>query len=201
MLSDLLATLGRGFFDQLTYWRHTYSPLSPWRARCAATSEQLTAEAAKYGARSRLDPRRVYQLARGLVLSRRGEALVNLVPDAYLVFSPPSAATFHNGKRSYAAPADRRIAFLQHPQTLAYALTPPKLSRLGVGASPTGGLVVVGAGESVNTETVVARLQKLVDGKASDADLRAYAEVLVRLDAGIPVAEPAAGPEPEAAAA
>lgn len=187
MLSDLLFALRRMKWNQLQYFRNTYSPMSPWRRQIATLVAATRTEAARYGVRSGIDRRRVYQVARMVVSNRRGEHLADLLPDAYLAYSPPSSATHHSGKRKYAAPAERREAFRAHAQTLAYLLTPAKLARVGVGASPDGGLVVIEAGESaISQEQVVQRLQSLVAGKASDADLRAYAEVLVRLHAGVP---------------
>lgn len=196
MLSDLLNALRHGL-DQLRYFRHTYSPMSPWRARLNELERTIGQEAARYGVVAGVDRRRAYQVARMVVSNRRGEHLSDLVPAAYIVYSPPSAATFHNGKRSYAAPAERRREFVVHPQTLAYLLTPPRLSRLGLGGSAAGGLVVIEADDSADValKTVMARLQKLSAGKAPTADLRSYAEVLLKLHAGLPAEKPAADPE------
>ena len=184
MLSDFFHSL-RGV-DQLRYFRHTHSPFSPWKD---AVDELVTAigrEVERYGIRSKIDRRRAYQVARMVVANRQGDHLSDVVPDAYLAYSPPSAATYHAGKKKYDAPAARRQAFLDHPQTLAYLLTPAKLARLGVGSSPFGGLVVIEAGEeAVTLESLMSRLQHVVNGKAADADLRAYAEVVLRLHAGI----------------
>ncbi len=198
MLTDLLFALRRFRWDQVKYWRHTYSPLSPWRRSMVGIVETVTTEATRYGVHASLDPRRNYQLARGVIANRRGEHLVDQVPDAYQQFSPPSAATFHAGRRHYDPPADRRRGLLRHPQTLAYVLTPPRLSRLGVGASPPGGLVVIQPGEAeITQELVVSRLQELTGGRATGADLRAYAELLLRLHSGLPHEQ--AGTEQQAA--
>ena len=187
MFSDLLFALRRLRWDQVKYWRHTYSPVSPWRSAMGAIVEAVTTEATRYGIQATPDPRRVYQLARGVVANRRGEHIVDQIPDAYRRFSPPSAATFHAGRRHYDPPAARRRGLLRHPQTLAYVLTPPRLSRFGLGASDPGSLVVIEAGETaVPQEQLIQRLQQLTGGRAADADLRAYAEILLRLHAGIP---------------
>ncbi len=197
MLSDFLHALRRGRSDQLRYFRHTHSPLSPWRATINEVVRASEQEAERYGIRASVDRRRAYQVARMVVSNRHGEHLSDQVPDAYLAYSPPSAATFHNGKRSYAAPAQRRREFLAHPQTLAYMLTPPKLSRLGLGGSMPGGVAVIEPGDEaeIASKTVMARLQKLGAGKAPPADLSAYADVLLKLHAGLPVEAPAEDPE------
>lgn len=190
MLRDLLLAL-RHRKGQFTYWRHTYSPLSPWRRQMREIVEATLAEAARYRLEgANVDRRRAYQVARMLVPSRQGEHLSDLLPDAWLVFNPPSAATFHSGKRSYDPPGERRAAFRRHPQTLAYLLTPVEMARLGVGGSPPGGLVVIEAGEAkADPGTVEGRLRDLVDGRVPEAELHAYAEQLVRLRAGLPKEE------------
>lgn len=192
MLSDLLHALRHGL-DQLRYFRHTHSPMSPWRATLNDLQRATEQEAARYGVVASVDRRRAYQVARMVISNRHGEHLSDQVPDAYIAYSPPSAATFHNGKRSYAAPVQRRRDFLVHPQTLAYLLTPPRLSRLGLGGSSAGGLVVIEPDDSADValKTVMARLQKLSAGKAPTADLRSYAEVLLKLHAGLPTEKPA----------
>ncbi|HJO04697.1 MAG TPA: hypothetical protein QGG47_12050 [Acidobacteriota bacterium] len=200
MLSDFLHALRRSL-DQLRYFRHTHSPLSPWRGTLNKLLRETEREATRYGVASTVDRRRAYQVARMVVSNRHGEHLADQVPDAYITYSPPSAATFHNGKRSYASPEQRRQDFLEHPQTLAYLLTPPKLSRLGLGGSVAGGLVVIEPGESVDVslKTVMARLQKLGAGKAPTADLASYAGVLLKLHAGLPVETPSEDTEEQAA--
>ncbi len=197
MLSDFLHALRRGRFDQLRYFRHTHSPLSPWRATINEVVRAAAQEAERYGIRAGVDRRRAYQVARMVVSNRHGEHLSDQVPDAYLAYSPPSAATFHNGKRSYPAPQQRRREFLAHPQTLAYMYTPPKLSRLGLGGSMAGGVAVIEPGDEagIASKTVMARLQKLGAGKAPPSDLGAYADVLLKLHAGLPVEAPADDPE------
>ncbi len=196
MLSDFLCALRRGL-DQLRYFRHTYSPLSPWRGAVNELLRDTEQETARYGIVAGVDRRRAYQVARMVVSNRLGEHLADQVPGAYIVYSPPSAATFYTGKRSYAAPAQRRRDFRVHPQTLAYLLTPPRLSRLGLGGSPAEGLVVIEPeeGAEIALKTVMARLQQISAGKAPTADLRAYAEVLLKLHAGLPVEKPSEEPE------
>ncbi len=196
MLRDLLFALRRLRWNQMIYFRHAHSPFSPWRRQIASVVEQAGRLASEYGIKSPVDRRRAYQIARMVVSNRLGDHLCDLVADAYLAYSPPSAATFHSGRRKYDSPSERRAAFLRHPQTLAYVLTPPKLARLGLGVSSHGGIVVISAGEDgVSQEVVMQRLSQLVGARASDADLRAYAEILLRLNAGIPAAEPAAQDE------
>ncbi len=196
MLRDLLFALRRCRWDQLRYWRHTYSPFSPWRDAIARVVDAAAREASRYGVRARVDRRRAYQVARMVVSNRHGEHLADLLPDAYLAYSPPSAATFHAGRRRYPPAAERREAFLRHPQTLAYLLTPPRLARRGVGGSPEGGLVVIEAGETeVPVVRILERLRERAGRGPSDSELRAYAELLARLHAGIPAA--AGGGEPD----
>jgi len=193
MLSDFFSALIRGLtmhgFDQMTHLRRAHSPFSPWRAATDKVVAQAQAEASKYGIRAKVDRRRAYQVTRMLVSNRRGEHLGDLLADAYPEFSPPSAATFHAGRRSYGDPDERLAAFRAHPQTLAYMLTPAKLARLGAGASSPGHLVVIAEGETVDLETVATRLHDALGGKPSSGDLRAYGEILLRLNAGIPEPE------------
>ena len=182
MLSDFLHALCRGL-DQLRYFRHTYSPMSPWRRKLNQLLSATKQEASRYGIAASVDRRRVYQVARMVVSNRNGEHLADQVPDAYIAYSPPSAATFHNGKRSYAAPEQRRQDFLAHP---------PRLSRLGLGGSAAGELVVMESdeGADVALETVMARLKNLGAGKAPTAELSSYAEVLLKLHAGLSLETP-----------
>ncbi|NKB88700.1 MAG: hypothetical protein GKS06_10815 [Acidobacteria bacterium] len=205
MLSDLISALIRGVtfhgFDQLTHFRRAHSPFSPWKAKTNEVVAQAQAEASRYGITAKVDRRRAYQVARLLVSNRRGDHLADMVSDAYSDFSPPSAATFHNGRRSYGDPRERLGAFRAHPQTLAYLLTPAKLARLGAGASPKGKLVVIDDGEQVNLETVATRLHEVLDGKAGSGDLRAYGEILLRLHAGVPEPENADADSEEVEAA
>lgn len=185
MLSDLFHALRRGP-DQLRYFRHTYSPFSPWRAAIAEVTETAGSEASRYGATGEVDPRRVYQVARMVVSNRHGEHLSDLLPDAWLVFSPPSAAGFHNGKRQYDSPVERRKKFLRHPQTLAYLLCPPALSRAGVGASVQHGVGPIREGEQLEEADVVSRLEVQAAGKLPAGGAREYAGILLGLAAGIP---------------
>lgn len=193
MLRDFFSALIRGLtlhgFDQMTHLRRTHSPFSPWRGATDKVMAEAQAEASRYGITTKIDRRRAYQVTRMLVSNRRGDHLGDLVPDAYLEFSPPSAATFYDGRRSYVDPRERLKAFRAHPQTMAYMLTPAKLGRLGAGASTPGHLVVIGDGEQVDLETVATRLHKALDGRPSSGDLRAYAEILLRLHAGVPEPE------------
>lgn len=193
MLSDFFSALIRGLtlhgFDQMTHLRRTHSPFSPWRTATNEVMAKAQAEASRYGITAKIDRRRAYQVTRMLVSNRRGEHLSDLVPDAYLEFSPPSAATFYGGRRSYVDPNERLKTFRAHPQTLAYMLTPAKLARLGAGASTAGKLVVIGDDEQVNLETIATRLYEVLNGKPSSGDLRAYGEILLRLHAGIPEPE------------
>jgi hypothetical protein len=193
MLSDFFSALMRGLtlhgFDQMTHFRRTYSPFSPWKKATDKVIADTQVETARYGIKASVDRRRAYQVARIIVSDRRGEHLSDLVADAYLAFSPPSAATFHNGKRSYGDPHERLAAFRAHPQTLAYLLTPGKLARLGAGVSDSGRLVVIEPDETVDLETVATRLHEVLGGKAGSGDLRAYAEILLRLHAGVPEPE------------
>lgn len=199
MWSDLFHALLRGP-DQLRYFRHTHSPFSPWRRQTDRVVEATAQEAARYGIHAPVDRRRAYQLARLVVPDRHGNHLVDVVPDAYLAFSPPSAATFHAGRRSYASPSARRDALLRHPQTLAFLLTPPALARLGAGNSTAGGLAVLAGGEGgVSTDAIAARLAESMAGKAAPSDLRAYAEIVARLSAGVPAAGEPSGETDKAA--
>jgi hypothetical protein len=206
MLKDLLNAIVRLVtfhgVDELRYLRHTYSPLSPWRKATDRVIEEAKQEAGRYGISASPERRRAYQVARMLVANRAGEHLADLVPDAYMAFSPPSAATYHAGRRSYEPPADRAAAFRRHPQTLAYLLTPARLARAGAGASATDSVGVIGTGESLDLETVTRRLHDQLGGRASSGDLRAYGEILLRLHAGVPEPENAgADDETESAAA
>lgn len=185
MLSDLFHALRHGF-DQIGYWRQTYSPLSPWKREIERVVSQARQESARYHVEAGVDRRRAYQVARMVIPNRLGEHLVDVVPDAYQAFSPPSAATFHSGRRQYDPPAERLAKLRHHPQTLAYLLTPPALCRLGIGVSTPGKVAVVGHGEEVGTDEVVARLREQATGPVSDDALRAYADVVRRLSAGLP---------------
>ena len=203
MLSDFFNALWRLVtfrgIDELRYFRHTYSPLSPWRKATDEVIRATKAEAERYGIKASVERRRAYQVARMVVANRRGEHLIDLVPDAYQEYSPPSAATFHAGRRSYAPPAERVQAFRTHPQTLAYLLTPAKLARLGAGASDDERLVVIDADEQVELEAVATRLHDALGGKVASGDLRAYGQILLRLHAGVPETEDADAEESEAA--
>ena len=193
MLSDFFSALIRGLtlhgFDQMTHLRRAHSPFSPWRAATDRVMAEAQTEAARYGITAKIDRRRAYQVTRMLVSNRRGEHLGDQVADAYRDFSPASAATFHAGRRSYVDPDDRLRAFRAHPQTLAYMLTPARLARIGAGASSPGHVSVVAEGEQIDLETIATRLHEALGGKPSSGDLRAYAEILLRLHAGVPEPE------------
>ena len=195
MFGDLTLALRRGLFRgwiQITFWRHTYSPLSPWKERIDEIEANTLQEAARYDlAGVSVDRRRAYQVARMLSPNRHGHHLVDLVPDAHLIFNPPSAATFHSGKRTYASRAQRLANFRNHVQTLAYLLTPTKMARLGIGDSPPGSLVVIQPDEeSIDQATVLDRLRSLAGSRIAESMLQSYADVLVRLSRGLCEDEP-----------
>jgi len=197
MFRELLQALRRGV-DSFRYFRHSYLPFSPWRDQIEAVIAGTRAAAAQYGIDAPVDRRRAYQLARMTIADRRGRHLPDLVPDAYQAFSPPSAATFHSGKRRYPAPAERLHALRSHPQTLAWLLTPSALSLQGWGNSLPGGIGVLAAGEHPKSEAVAARLAaEFGAGPATDR----WAEVLAALAAGPLQVEqdPASDPHEEAA--
>lgn len=188
MLGDLFHALRRGP-DQLRYFRHTYSPLSPWREEIRQVVETAGSEGSRYGVSGDVDRRNAYQVARMVVASRCGEHVVDLLPDAYLEYSPPSAAGFHTGKRQYGHPDERRKKFRRHPQTLAFLFCPAALARAGLGGSVPGGVGPVGAGEKLDADAVAARLSEASDGKVSPSDAREYAATLVAFAAGRPKEE------------
>lgn len=189
MLADLLMALKRGR-NQFQFWRQTYSPLSRWKAATDEVIEAVREEARRYGIEdAQVDRRRAYQIARMTVPNRHGDHVVDLLPNAYWHYAPTSKATVHSGRKQYPTIAERRAAFMSHPQTLAYLMTPPELARLGIGGSADGGIVVLGEGESeVDKSAVAQRLWKATSGQASKAVLERFADVLARLSAG-PVAE------------
>lgn len=189
MLADLLMALKRGR-NQFQFWRQTYSPLSRWKAATDEIVEAAREEARRYGIEeAQVDRRRAYQIARMTVPNRHGDHVVDILPDAYWHYAPTSKATVHSGRKEYPTIAERRAAFMSHPQTLAYLMTPSELARMGIGGSPDGGVAVIREGESELDKSAVAqRLWKATSGKASKAVLERYAEVLARLGAG-PVAE------------
>jgi hypothetical protein len=185
MLADLLMTPGKGVAEQLTYWAHTYLPFSRWKRAIGEVVRQATAKAANYGINSpAVDRRRAYQVARMVVPNRHGDHLPDLTPDAYNAYSPTSCAKSHSGKKKIAAPAERDAAYLRHPQTLAYLLTPPALSRLGLGASAPGTVVGVPLGEAAPPASVVAeQLRQQIGGKGGKL-VDDYAKMVVALHAG-----------------
>ena len=128
MLADLFMTPGKGVAEQLTYWAHTYLPFSRWRQAIGEVIGEATKQAGRYGISAvTVDRRRAYQVARMVVPNRRGEHLADLTPDAYNAFSPTCCAKSHSGKKKIAGPEERRTQYVQHPQTLAYLLTPAGL--------------------------------------------------------------------------
>jgi hypothetical protein len=190
MLADLLMTPGKGVAEQLTYWAHTYLPFSDWRGAIDEVVQETKKEAGRYGISSpEVDRRRAYQVARMVVPNRHGDHLPDLTPDAYNAFSPTCCAKTHSGKKKIAAPAERRAAYLRHPQTLAYLLTPPALSRLGLGASAPGTVVGVPLSEAAPPADVIAgELRQRLGGKGG-AEVDQYAKVVATLHAGPPKQE------------
>lgn len=190
MLADLLMIFGKGVADQLTYWAHTYLPRSRWRNDIDDVVRQTQQEASRYGIASpEVDRRRAYQVARMVVPNRHGDHLPDLTPDAYNAFSPTCTAKTHSGKKKIAGPAERKAAYLRHPQTLAYLLTPPELSRLGLGGSLPGTVAGVALGEAAPPVDVIASdLQASIGGKGGAA-VSAYAKLIATLHAGPPKQE------------
>lgn len=184
MLADLFFALRRGV-DQLTYWAQTYLPFNRWRAATEAVVSEAREEAARYGLTDvEVDRRRAYQVGRVVVANRHGDHLVDLVPDAWGIYSPTSCATIHAGRKSLQPIAERRQEFRRHPQTLAYLLTPPALSRLGLGGSARGTVVGIPTGEPTPPAGAVAsRLRQELDGGGGRA-LDEYARIVVSLHAG-----------------
>lgn len=182
MLSELLTAL-RGGMDQLRYHRHAHSRFSPWRQQVDEVIADARNEAARHGIDAVFDRRRAYQVARMVVADVHGVHLPQRVPDAYQAYSPPSAATFHDGKRCYPSPAQRLRAFRTHPQTLAYLAAPAGLARRGIGGSPPGGLGVIAAGERLDERQLVDRLRLQASG-APESELVSWARVLEALSRG-----------------
>lgn len=190
MLADLLMTPGRGFAEQLTYWAHTYLPFGRWRKPTDEVIRRVTEEAGRYGISSpTVDRRRAYQVARMMVPNRHGDHLPDLTPDAYNFYSPTCCAKTHSGKKKIAGPAEREAAYLRHPQTLAYLLTPPELSRLGLGGSAPATVVGVPLGEAAPpAASIASMLRERLGGKGGSA-LDQYAELVTTLHAGPPKEE------------
>jgi hypothetical protein len=185
MLADLLMTFGKGVAEQLTFWAHTYLPVGRWRTPTDELIAAAEREAAKYGiASASIDRRRAYQVTRMIVPNRHGEHLPDLTPDAYNSYSPTCCAKSHSGKKKIAGPAEREAAYLRHPQTLAYLLTPPELSRLGLGGSAPGTVVGMPLGEAAPPANAIAdQLRRQIDGKGGAA-VDAYAQIVAKLHAG-----------------
>ncbi len=196
MLSDLFMTIGKGVADQLAYWAHTYLPFNKWRAPTDEVVREATAQAARCGiVDAAVDRRRAYQVARMLVPNRHGEHLADLVPDAYNAFSPTCCAKSHSGKKKIAGPAERQAQFIEHPQTLAYLLTPVSLARIGLGGSAAGTVVGVPLGEAARPAGVIASdIRELLGGDKGGKAVDELAKVVAKLHAGPPQeeAEPAA---------
>jgi hypothetical protein len=188
MLADLFMTPGKGVAEQLTYWAHTYLPFSRWSEATGAVIDEATEEAGRYGiSAAAVDRRRAYQVARMVVPNRRGEHLADLTPDAYNAFSPTCCAKSHSGKKKIAGPAERRTQYVQHPQTLAYLLTPVGLARLGLGASAPGTIAGVAIGGEVSPSGVIAAgLLEQLGGKGGGGAVDQFAQVVAALQAGLP---------------
>ena len=191
MLADLLMTPGKGVFEQLAYWSHTYLPSGRWRKPTDEVVAEILEEAARYGVTgAHADRRRAYQVARMLVPNRHGEHLVDLVPDAYGLYAPTCCANSHLGKKKITPPAERRDLFRRHPQTLAYVLTPSQLARLGLGGSAPGTIMGVAMDEAAPPQGAIADLlrQQLDKGKGGKA-LDELAGIVAALHAGPPKQE------------
>ena len=171
MLADLFKTPGKGVAEQLTYWAHTYLPFGRWRKATDEVIVQIDKQTATYGiSSSSVDRRRAYQVARMMVPNRHGEHLADLTPDAYNRFSPTSCANSYSGKKKIAPPAERAAQYIAHPQTLAYVLTPPRLSRLGLGASAPGTIGGVLIDEATPpVEVIASDLAERLGGKGGAA--------------------------------
>jgi hypothetical protein len=197
MLADFFMALRRGV-DQLTYWCHTYFPFSRWRGSTNAVLTAITGEAKRYQLDGvTLDRRRAYQVARMTVTSRRGDHLSELLPDAYWVYQPTSCAKTQSGKKKFQPLEERRAGFLSHPQTLAYVMTPPRLARAGIGASPPGTLLGIGLEEPTPPAGVIANRIREQIGGGGEGMVDQYASVVARLHAGPPKVEPEASSEAE----
>ena len=191
MLADLLPTLRKGFSDQLVYWSHTYLPFNRWRKATGEVAAEVLEDAAKYGIRdARVDRRRAYQVARMVVPNRRGDHLVDLLPDAYGVYSPTCCATSHSGKKKILPPAERRQQFRRHAQTLGYVLTPVSLARLGLGGSAPGTIMGIPMDEAAPPESAIAdMLQEQLGSAKGGAALGQLAVLAAKLHAGPPQQE------------
>lgn len=190
MLADLFKTPGKGVAEQLTYWAHTYLPFGRWRKATDEVIVQIDKQTATYGiSSSSVDRRRAYQVARMMVPNRHGEHLADLTPDAYNRFSPTSCANSYSGKKKIAPPAERAAQYIAHPQTLAYVLTPPRLSRLGLGASAPGTIGGVLIDEATPpVEVIASDLAERLGGKGGAA-VNEYAKIVAKLHAGPPKQE------------
>ena len=189
MLADLFKTLGKGVAEQLTYWVHTYVPVGRWRKATNEVIAQISEQSATYGISSSVDRRRAYQVARMMVPNRHGEHLADLTPDAYNRFSPTCCAKSHSGKKKIAPPAERVTQYICHPQTLAYVLTPPGLSRLGGGASAPGTICGVPTDDATPSVSVIAsNLTEGLGGKGGGI-INEYAEIVAKLHTGPPKQE------------
>ncbi len=190
MLADLFKTPGKGVAEQLTYWAHTYLPFGRWRKATDEVIAQIDEQSATYDISSpSVDRRRAYQVARMMVPNRHGEHLADLTPDAYNRFSPTCCAKSHSGKKKIASPAERTAQYIAHPQTLAYVLTPPHLSRLGFGASAPGTIGGVPIDEATPPAGDIASdLTERLGGKGGSA-VNEYAKIVAKLHAGPPMQE------------
>ena len=191
MLSDLFMTIGKGVADQLAYWAHTYLPFNKWRGPTDEVVQNATRLATRCGITdATVDRRRAYQVARMLVPNRHGEHLADLVPDAYNAFSPTCCAKSHSGKKKIAGPAERQAQFIEHPQTLAYLLTPVTLARMGIGGSPPGTVIGVPRDQAAPPAAVIASdIRELLGGDKGGKAVDELAKVVAKLHAGPPQEE------------
>ena len=191
MLSDLFMTIGKGVADQLAYWAHTYLPFNRWRGPTDGVVQDATRQATRCGiVDATVDRRRAYQVARMLVPNRHGEHLADLVPDAYNAFSPTCCAKSHSGKKKIAGPTERQAQFIEHPQTLAYLLTPASLARMGLGASPAGTVMGVSLGQAAPPAGVIAStIRELLGGDKGGKAVDELANIVAKLQAGPPQEE------------
>ena len=79
--------------------------------------------------------------------------------------------------------------YICHPQTLAYVLTPPGLSRLGGGASAPGTICGVPTDDATPSVGVIAsNLTEGLGGKGGGI-INEYAEIVAKLHTGPPKQE------------
>ena len=190
MLADLFMTPGKGVAEQLTYWAHTFLPFSRWRkADRRGRRRGLRGSGTLRHFRTRCRPAPgVPGGPHGGAQPSRGDHLPDLTPDAYNAFSPTSCAKSHSGKKKIDGPAERRAKYLQHPQTLAYLLTPASLARKGLGGSAPGTIAGAPIGEAAPSAGVAGALQEQLGGKGGGS-IDGFAEIVAMLHAGPPPQE------------